>query len=175
MDAEYRETCLPGTRLDFLNGLILTLMDPDPKHNVIWLRGLAGSGKSTILNTIAQHLSELRRCGAFLFWDRNDAVNGDPRRVIRTLAYKLGVFNSVYAEKLASQVEHWPNISGSSFNAQFQHLLQEPLRELAKFHDLGPIVIIFDALDERRTRETRKELLHELSLGLGSFRACFEY
>lgn len=170
MDVEYRPTCLPGTRVEILQDLLVSLTDPNRSHNIIWLRGLAGSGKSTILNTIAQYVSELCRCGAFLFWDRNDPVNGDPRRVIRTLAYQLASFNSDYAEKLASQIKSRPQIISSSFNAQFQHLLLEPLSALATS---GPVFIILDALDECGDRETRKELLHELSTSLSKLPSMF--
>jgi len=53
---------------------------------VTWLYGLAGSGKSTLLNSIADHFSSLHQCGAFVFFDRSDRFNGDPARVIPTIA-----------------------------------------------------------------------------------------
>ena len=43
----YRETCLPETRVDILQDLFISLTVPNPSHNIIWLRGQAGSGKST--------------------------------------------------------------------------------------------------------------------------------
>lgn len=104
MNAEYRETCLPGTRVDMLQDLFISLIDPDSSNKALWLRGLAGSRKSTILNTIAQYSSKLRRRGAFLFWDRNDPINSDPRRATRTLAYQLAQSNPSFAEELASRV-----------------------------------------------------------------------
>ena len=100
-------------------------------------------------------------------------MNGDPRRVIRTLAYQLASFNSDYAEKLASQIKRRPQITSSSFNAQFQHLLSEPLSSLAMSCDLGPIIIVLDALDECGDRESRKELLRELSAGLSKLPSMF--
>lgn len=105
IDVEYRETCLPGTRLNILQDFFTSLIDPSLSHSVIWLRGLAGCGTSTILNTIAQYFSKLRRCGAFLFGDRNDAVNSDPRRMIRTLAYQLAQSSLRFAEELASRLK----------------------------------------------------------------------
>lgn len=166
MNAEYRETCLPGTRVDILQDLFTLLIDPNVTHNAIWLRGLAGSGKSTILNTIAQHFSKLRRCGAFLFWDRNDAVKSDPRRVIRTLAHQLTQCNPAFEEELVSRIKAFPRIISSSLNEQFQCLLQEPLTTLAASHDSGPIIIILDALDECGTPETRKRLLDVFSANI---------
>ena len=49
--------------------------------------------------------------------------------------------------------------------------MQEPLTTLTASHNLGPIIIILDALDECGTPETRNELLDLLSSGLlGMFR-----
>lgn len=163
MDVESRETCLPGTRVDILQEVFASLVDPNPSHKAIWLRGLAGSGKGTILNTIAQYSSNVRRCGAFLFWDRTDPINGDPRRVIRTLAYQLAQFNPAFAHELASRIKPSPQIMKSSLDDQFRSLLQGPLSTIAASHDSGPIIIILDALDECGIPETRKKLLEVLS------------
>jgi hypothetical protein len=171
MDAEYRETCLPGTRVDILQKLFASLIGGGPK--VTWLCGLAGSGKSTILNTVAQYFSQLHRCGAFLFWDRNDAVNSEPRRVIRTLAHQLAQFNPAFEEEFASRIKASPKIMKSSLDEQFRCLLLEPLATLAASHDSGPIIIILDALDECGTPETRKTLLDTLATGLPTLPGMF--
>jgi len=164
MDATARETCLPGTRQSTLNNLVNYLTDPSlrPGRNVIWLRGPAGSGKSIILNTVAQHFLDLRRRGAFLFWDRNDPLNSDPLQMIRTLAFQLAEFSPTFAAKLAARID----LSPTTVNTQFRDFIMEPLRELAREFDLGPIVIILDAFDECGTVESRRELLGALSVGL---------
>jgi len=154
--------------VDFVRSLISSLADPDPPSgcNIIWVRGLAGSGKSTILNSVAQYFSDLRRRGAFLFWNRDDPLNGDPRRVIRTLASQIAKFNPTFAAKLAKKIETSPDVVTSTLDMQFKHLLEEPLSELAAELDLGPIIIILDALDECGTEQSRKRLLDTLSQGL---------
>ena len=125
MDAGARTTCLPGTRVDILNNLVDSLTEPSlpSGRNIIWLRGLAGSGKSTILTTVARHFSEMRRQGAFLFWDRNEPLNSDPLRVIRTLAFQLADFNPTFAAKLATRIERSPNITVSTLDLQFSRSL----------------------------------------------------
>lgn len=52
----------------------------DADNNIIWLHGQAGSEKSTILNTLADHLHQLHRQDAFLFRDRNKADNSEAQR-----------------------------------------------------------------------------------------------
>jgi len=175
MDMAYRETCLPETRVDILQDLFISLTVPDPNHNIIWLHGPAGSGKSTILNTLSQCFIKLHRCGATLFWDRNDPVNSDPCRVIHTFAYQLACFNTVFADALASSVATEPNIMTSSPNEQFRCLVQEPIDTLAERHVLGPIIVIFDALDECGTAETRQRLLDVFFVCLAKLPNMFRF
>ena len=169
----YREPCLPETRMNILQDLFVSLTVPNPRHNIIWLHGQAGSGKSAILNTLGRFFSRLHRCGAFLFWDRNDAVNSEPHRVIRTLAYQLARFNPTFADTLALLVNAEPDIMTLSLDEQFRCLVQEPLASLAKRHDLGPIIIVLDALDECGTVETRQKLLDVLSVRLAKLPKMF--
>ena len=173
MNMESREMCQPGTRMDILQDLFISLSAPNPTNNIIWLYGQAGSGKSTVLNTLAQCFSRLRRCGAFLFWDRNDAVNSDPLRVIRTLAYQLARFNPTFADTLASVVTAEPALVESSLDEQFRCLVQEPLATLAGRHDLGPVIIVLDAVDECGTRGMRQKLLDVLSTRLAKLPKMF--
>jgi len=159
--------------MNILQDLFVSLTVPNPSHNIIWLHGPAGSGKSAILSTLGQCFSRLRRCGAFLFWDRNDAVNSEPRRVVRTLAYHLARFNPTFADALAELVNAEPDIMRLSLDGQFRRLVQEPLTSLAKRHALGPIIIILDALDECGTVETRRGLLDVLSVRLARLPKTF--
>ena len=166
MEAADRERCLAGTRLNILQDLFTSLVCPDANNNIIWLRGQAGCGKSTILNTLAHYIERLHRQGAFLFWDRNNADNSKPRRVIHTLAHQLARFHPIFARELAKQIDKWPRVAESSLDLQFQCLVQEPLSVLTETHHFGPVVIVLDALDECGTPESRRQLLSTLLPGL---------
>jgi len=168
-----RARCLPGTRVDILQDLFTSLAYPNADRNIIWLRGPAGSGKSTILNTLAHYSVQLRRLGAFLFWDRNNPDNSEPHRAIHTLAQQLALFHPLFACELDMRMKKWPRVTEYSLDLQFQYLLQEPLTALAATHDLGPIVIILDALDECGTSESRRQLLNTLSAGLAKLPNVF--
>lgn len=100
-------------------------------------------------------------------------MDGDPRYVIRTLAYQLACLNPIFAEKIASQINAWPNITCSSFATQFRHLLLEPLSAFTGSDNSGPIVIILDALDECGTQKSRKEFLLEFTAGLAKLPSMF--
>ena len=100
-------------------------------------------------------------------------LTGDPLHVIHTLVFQPADYNPTFATKPAAQIKAPPGITTSALDMQFRHLLEEPLLELAKEHDLGPVVIALDALDECDTAETRKELLHTLSDDLARLPSMF--
>jgi hypothetical protein len=178
MGAPGRDPCLPGTRVEILRDLFTSLIDPNLSDNVIWIRGEAGCGKSSLLNTIARHFSELGRCGAFLFWNRNDETNSDPLHVIRTLAFKLAQSNAAFSSELASRIADFPNSVTSSFDEQFRRLVQEPLATVEARDYLGPIIIVLDGFDEcgtPKTKETRKRLIDTLSVGLTELPKTFRF
>lgn len=49
--------CLPNTRQTLLRDIKQWVVDVDGRH-VLWLCGSAGSGKSTVANTIASHFDQ---------------------------------------------------------------------------------------------------------------------
>ena len=93
MIASQRQPCLPGTRKQLLTEIINWATQGDvetEKKNVLWLHGMAGSGKSTVATTIARHFATLGRRGAYLFFER---ATSKPNSAIRTLAYNLARFD----------------------------------------------------------------------------------
>jgi Mrp family chromosome partitioning ATPase len=50
---EHAAKCLPGTREELLHGIRKWAQDPQGKC-ILWLNGMAGTGKSTISQTVAQ-------------------------------------------------------------------------------------------------------------------------
>jgi polynucleotide 5'-kinase involved in rRNA processing len=71
MDSSGRTECLPNTRLDILNRITDWITNPHDGHNVLWIHGLAGSGKSTIATSVANLFRDLNRLGAFVFFNRD--------------------------------------------------------------------------------------------------------
>ena len=158
MDASTRQLCFDGTRVEIRKHLIDRLSQPNdsPRCEVIWLLGLAGSGKSTLMNSIAEHFRALRQCGAFVFFDRSDPVNSDPSRVIPTLAYHLAQFSLPFAKALEEQIQARRDIVRSSLAAQFQMLLEKPSEAVAGLIHHSPIIIVIDGLDECGTEDRRE-------------------
>ena len=161
MDASTRSECLPGTRTDILQSVADWVHSTSVEKRLLWLKGLAGSGKSTLSTTIAHTLRERGRLGAFIFFNRDVEERNQSANVIRTLAYQLASFSPVIKTAIAQAIDTTPGIMQSALRFQFTKLLIEPLQNLPATE--GPIVLILDALDECGSAESRKPLLSLLS------------
>jgi hypothetical protein len=161
MDASRRTGCLQGTRRDVLKFIVDWVHNPHGQQNILWLHGLAGSGKSALSTTIASILSSSGQLGAFLFFDRDVTDRSDPTVVIRTLAHQLGSSSPRIGATLRAVVEGNSNILASSIHLQFQKLLLDPLSSIGNL--TAPIVIVLDALDECGTADERETLLEVLA------------
>lgn len=154
MSAFDRPLCLLGTRTKIQKQIIEWMLS-DTEKNILWLYGVAGSGKSTLSTTIAEHFRGLHRLGAFLFFERGKS---DPTSVIRTMAYGLAGADPSIAKHIVAAIELDNDIASASASNQFEELIMKPLTAAAPFL-CGPVLIVFDALDECGTFETRRTLM----------------
>ncbi|KZP08543.1 hypothetical protein FIBSPDRAFT_1052362 [Athelia psychrophila] len=161
MNAASRPRCLKGTRERILQSLSDNLTAPSAAAKVLWLHGMAGSGKSTIATTIAEHFHKCGQRGAFLFFDRNSPAQSGPDGVIRTLAHQLALSNDILRNAICDAIERDPQIATTTLTLQFSDLIMTPLRSCAS-QIMRPIVIILDAFDECGDAQSRKALLHLL-------------
>jgi hypothetical protein len=88
-----------GKKTNALEFIINWVNDSRTTQNVLWIHDLAGSGKSTIID---DHCRESGNLSTFIFFDRDIAERSNPRDVIRTMAYQLGVFHLDIGEIIAS-------------------------------------------------------------------------
>ena len=165
MNASKRTSCLQDTRTAFLQFVFNWINDTNSQQNILWIHGLAGSGKSTLSNTIASVSGHSGQLGAFLFFDRDVTERSDPAMVIRTLAHQLGSSDPRLGAAIRAIIEKNSNILLSPLALQFQRLIFDPL---ASFDDpISPIVVVLDALDECGTAEERGTLLEVLANDFG--------
>ena len=175
MNASSRPECLPDTRQDLLKSLADWLTTPSPDQNILWLHGLAGSGKSTISTTLAEYFRALGRLGAFMFFDRNNPSSSELATVVPTLCYKLASFDPTIRAAVCAQIERDPSITEASLRVQFTKLLREPLSSLAVLHNKGPVIIVLDAFDECGNASSRRDLLALLTRDLAKFPPAFRF
>ncbi|KIM89149.1 hypothetical protein PILCRDRAFT_61443 [Piloderma croceum F 1598] len=163
MDLFLRKECLPDTRMNVLEFIINWVNDSRTTQNVLWIHGLARSGKSTLSTTIVNCFRESGNLGTFIFFNRDVAERNNPWDVIRTMAYQLGVFHPDISEIIASALKSSPNICLSPISYQFQQLFLDTLSPSKGCTALAPIVLVLDALDECGTPKDREILLTVLS------------
>src|ERR1700687_381333 len=120
MDEYSRIPCLPKTRLDVIRAFTDWIADSSiDRKSVLWLQGLAGSGKSTISTTLAQTMRDLHRLGAFFFFHR-DIPERNAATLIRTLAHQLAIFDPLLGAEVSRVVEGNPNITEMALDFQFR-------------------------------------------------------
>ena len=156
---ETRSECLVGTRKDIVDLIIHWV--GSKAGRIFWLYGVAGSGKSTLSTTIANLGRSQKYLGAFLFFNRDISERNQPKYVIRTLAYQLGLFDARIGTAIASVIHAIPTITQLSFRDQFHKLLVEPLSALSS--SSGLILLVLDALDECGSAQDRRDLLAVLT------------
>ncbi|EJD08012.1 WD40 repeat-like protein [Fomitiporia mediterranea MF3/22] len=166
-----RPRCLKDTRTGYLDKIKAWLHSPSTETNILWLNGVAGSGKSTVATSILDYCDSGSCLAAFLFFERGKS---EPKSIIRTIAYQLAAFKPELAALIIPAAKKLSNITGSTLMTQFETLLLEPLKA---FVDpvKDPIVIILDALDECGTAGQRQEILELLKVDFAQLPMSFRF
>jgi hypothetical protein len=165
MDEYNRTPCLKNIRCGIINDVMEWIADDSNEaRKVLWVYGLAGTGKSTLSTTIAQIMRSLHRLGAFFFFN-HDIPQRNFATLIRTLAYRLAMFDARFGAAISRVVENTDNIAGMPLEFQFENLLSANALKSVEWSG-GPIVMIIDALDECGSEADRKILMQVLSKGL---------
>ena len=159
-DLSNRRKCQEGTRVE-IRQIIIDALRSDKSPNIVWLRGVAGSGKSTIATSIEDYFRSVSQLGAFLKFERNKS---NPNSVIRELAYNLALFDSSMSAHVIETVEKEMDIASALLSHQFEQLLRVPLTSTINSYtkprgETENVIIVLDALDECGTPEDRKELM----------------
>ena len=159
-DAEYRHGnrngCLRGTRATILDEIELWTRDFD-KPPVYWLNGLAGTGKTTIAQTIAERTFADGRLGASFFCSRDFEDRSNLQVIFPTLAVQLARRYPQFRSIFIPLVQSDPEIIRESLYGQMKKLIIQPLAESAV-----STVIVIDALDECKDREPASAILSVL-------------
>jgi Mg-chelatase subunit ChlI len=85
--------CLPGTRIEVQADVLKLLRSTAPNQpSIVWINGVAGTGKSTVAATITHTLADSQNLGGSFFFSRNgeaEQVNSD--LLFATLAHELAL------------------------------------------------------------------------------------
>ena len=151
-----RRGCLRGTRETVLSEIESWAKDFD-KSPVFWLNGLAGTGKSTIAQTIAERMFADGLLGASFFCSHDSEDRSDLHLIFPTLAFQLAHKYPDFREHLVLLLQSNPDIVDESLCNQMERLIVEPLQST----DLSTVIVI-DALDECKDEEPSSAILSVL-------------
>ena len=121
---------------------------------VYWLNGLAGTGKSTIAQTIAERVFADGRLGASFFCSRDFKDRRNLRYIFPTLAFQLAHKYPEFRLILVPLLQSNPDIVHDSLYNQMEMLIVEPLSS----SNISTIIVI-DALDECMDEEPQSAIL----------------
>ncbi|KAJ8695212.1 hypothetical protein PTI98_007826 [Pleurotus ostreatus] len=166
-DRNFAPKCLENTRVSVLERVTKWIADPTAPH-LFWLNGMAGTGKSTVAQTIAGFCSERKWLAATFFFSRDRVVQHSAELFFPTLAHQLALFEPRLIPFLEASMKTNSALPRATFVVQFNKLIVEPFVEFVKTEPAGldaPILVVIDALDECKYEESTRELLHLLLNG----------
>ena len=149
-----RQGCLKGTRTAVLDAIELWAHNFNTSP-VYWLNGLAGTGKSTIAQTVAERTFADGRLGAAFFCSRDFKDRSDLRYIFPTIAFQLAHKYPEFRSTLVRLLQSNPEIFNESLYYQMETLIVEPLSSSAA----ESVVIIIDALDECADEDPQSAIL----------------
>lgn len=153
-DAEYgkahqqgkRTPCLPGTRTEVLGKFEVWMAEPDD-YRVLWLNGMAGTGKSTIADSLFRYAQAEGVLGGAYFCSRDLQSTRDIHQIFRTLAFQLAHILADYREFLLMYLQSQSSPSLDTLEQQLVNLILSPLKKTCTTLR-RPFLFIVDALDE---------------------------
>ncbi|KAL8364713.1 hypothetical protein RB595_003816 [Gaeumannomyces hyphopodioides] len=170
---EHDPSCHPDTRVDLLADIYKWMEDPNKKC-IFWLRGMAGTGKSTISRTVAKKLSTAKVPSASFFFKKGEGDRGSAAMFFTTILAQLVHQVPILASHVQSAIENDPAIVDKNKKEQFEKLILEPLNK-CKVASSPLLAVVVDALDECDREEDAKVLVYLFSRAreVASFRLRF--
>ena len=140
--------CLQGTRTVLLQQIMDWALLPSRK-SIFCLKGMAGTGKSTISRTVAESLKNINHLGASFFFKRGEGDRGNAKKFFPTLIRQLVLRIPGLRSGVQMVLCDNPDIASKSLREQFEKLLLQPLVTLDQLgRQPQTAVIVIDALDE---------------------------
>ena len=163
---EQASACQDGTRTQILERISRWATAETGNQPICWLEGPAGSGKSTIAQTIAQQYSDQGRLAFSFFFSRGKLDRSDTRKFVPTCAYQLAQRLPAIEAPLREILKD-RSILSQTLRSQIEKLIIEPAKDIP----MDPMVAVIDGLDECGDGQIRK--LIELLGNIKSGQFCF--
>ncbi|KAH8817581.1 WD40-repeat-containing domain protein, partial [Flagelloscypha sp. PMI_526] len=144
-----------NTRINILQQIISWARDFNHPSlsSLFWLFGLAGTGKSTIAQSVCEIL-KMEGLLASSYFCSIQLDSKDSKRIVPTIVYHLASFFPIFGKHLASTLRADPGCASARIYDQFRDLLCAPWSLFsAEAAPQRSCVVVIDALDECDDRE----------------------
>jgi len=150
-----RKGCLRATRVALLEEIGHWTKDLT-QPSILWLNGLAGTGKSTIAQTVAEQCFANGILGGSFFCSANVARkdHSDPSIIFPTLGFQLAQKYPKARSTIVTLLQSNPDVAHESLESQAEKFLIAPLQSAGI-----ATVIVIDALDECGDKKSISTLL----------------
>jgi len=181
---DVEERCLDGTRTEIIDAIVRWAVHADSPNakeqtgrvlkssaRVLWLCGVAGSGKSRISRSVAARLQKLQRLGSLYCCDYKNKASLNPDSLFSTIAQHLSDRDPLRKKRLIAAIKEDKTIRTTRIcRQQYWNFIVAPSVDLPI---VGDTMIVIDAFDEIGSIEDRAVALdiltrhaHELPPGL---------
>lgn len=144
---QHDPTCLPNTRVDLLQE-IHTWASRENSSSIFWLSGLAGTGKSTIAQTVAAEYHAKGQLAGSFFFSRAGGDISHAGKFVTSLAFQFASNIPDLKRPICDALVKRNDIASQSLDEQWHELILRPLSTLDANDSPSKYVVVVDALDE---------------------------
>ena len=109
---------------------------------------MAGTGKSTIANTVARRYFDKRQLAASFFFSSGGGDIGNARKFVTTIAVQLGIYVLPAQQHIRDVLTERSIIASQSLMDQWRQLVLGPLLKLDGSNTYTSYIVVIDALNE---------------------------
>lgn len=163
--------CHPHTRIAVIKEIMDWIRNYNRLEQFLWLYGPAGSGKSSIAQTIAEICDQEGRLASDFFFSRTAPGRNTEINLIPSLACQLTVSIPAIGTHMATAIKSDTLIFSRSLQLQFETLIIRPLVQLAAAEQnpgacMRQNLIVIDGLDECGRPESQRYILTALFMAM---------
>jgi hypothetical protein len=141
--------CREGTRVDLLAEICNWLDDDSTAcRRVLWLNGLAGTGKTTIARSVATAAEKRKMLAASFFFSRDHQERRRLVSIVPTIAYQLAFWRDELRYPISEAVSKNVNVADQLMTEQVDTLLIRSFEKNPLESKPSCALLILDALDE---------------------------
>ncbi|KAH7098476.1 hypothetical protein BKA62DRAFT_810911 [Auriculariales sp. MPI-PUGE-AT-0066] len=138
--------CADGTRVELLT-TILEWASATFGPRIYWLAGLAGTGKTTIAQSMCKQSEQAGANVLSFFISRGDGARNRAGQIVTTLSYQLARCDDGAAELITTASQELRSPTDYPVAIQTERLLVGPLKAYSA-NSTKSLIIVIDALDE---------------------------